>query len=788
MLCLDNTVDYDNTFLKIYNSINSINSSITSLLYDTYTNSTFVYSDLNVIRINTSNNYQSIQNISSNYLPKAFSTNLSTKMDVSVSTVFASTSQLSSKFNASDSTNFFTLSNSGIFASTSTLSDKFNASDSSLFALQSDFEQQISEKLDIEYSSDFASTSQLSSKFNVSDSTNFFIKSNSGVFASTSQLSSKFNVSDSTFFLPSSDYSTEYLSNISKFIETHTSYQSSSTVMNVSFTDIIYNMYPTSFSTPSNVTFFINNQPLLYNLSFTGTLYASNNTIRNFSMKNGRAYFESNNINGFLSSNNMVLTNCIVSGSILKNTLSGYYYSIDGMIASNSFYSGTRLDLHAFNEYTESNTYQKILYINSHAEDDHPIIKNSINSCSTVCITGGAYRSNTFSNGINYDLRVNYIMASNNIGNIDVFNANLHNINTAYEDNSFSNISTLNLSGYWMNYNLFSNITSLYFDNLTFYRNTFSNCGTVNFNFRENDVKRIQENTFNNVKYANLNIAPKITINIGRLLGLGEGSCSIGGININIPPGDCRKSEFENKITRYPYYLQSHYPERLMSLSFNSTNDWINSGFGDNLSSWAKNNIGIFWNYSGTSKLNVQGSISTSTGKITDLANKYFQPKFGPNYNSLKHYMVLYGDSFRDYFELDPHALEAGHNNNACENILLQKDYTFYSTLATAANKDSYTFIQWPSTEITFPKSDYSNNTLLNTISDITNSISNLASHTLCYKFGNYTLGTYSYVEYTLASSLASRLANTSSSSQIYAGFSYSGLLTSTASTSSYIQ
>lgn len=797
MLNFDNTVNYAPSFKKIDESIESINTLLTSLLLDTYTNQTFIYSDINVIRVNTSQNYESIQSLSSS-LPYKFDASDSTNFFMkSNSGIFASTSTLSDKMNISDydsvSGDFFMKSNSTQFALSSELSSKFNVSDSTQFALQSDFEQQISEKLDITdfslYSLDFASTSQLSSKFNVSDSTNFFIKSNSSQFASTSQLSSKFNVSDSTFFLPSSNYSTEYLSDISKFIETHTTYYSSSTAMNVSFNNIIYNMYPTSFSLPSNVILSINNQPLLYSLSLTGNLEATNITVRNFHMESAiRAFLKNDNINGFLSSNDMALTNCIVSGSILKNTLSGYYYSIDGMIASNSFDTGTRLDLHAFNEYTESNTYQKILYINSHAEDDHPIVKNSIDSCSTIYITGGAYRSNTFSNGINYDLRVNYNMSLNNIGNIDVFNANLHNINAVYESNSFSNISTLNLSGYWVNYNSFSNITSLYFDNLTLYMNTFSNCEIVNFNFREDDRERIQENTFNNVKYVNLNIAPKININIGRLLGLGKRPCSIGGININIPPGDCRKSEFEDNITRYPYYLQSHYPERLMSLSFNSTNDWINSGFGDNLSSWAKNNLGIFWNYSGTSKLNVQGSIVSSTGKITDLANKYFQPKFSPNYNSLKHYMILYGDSFRDYFELDPHALEAGHNNNACENILLQKDYTFYSTLATAAGKDSYTFIQWPSTEITFPKSDYSNNTLLNTITDITNSISNLASHTLCYKFGYYTLGKYSYVEYMLASSLASQLANTSSSSQIYAGFSYSGLLTSTASTSSYIQ
>jgi hypothetical protein len=307
--------------------------------------------------------------------------------------------------------------------------------------------------------------------------------------------------------------------------------------------------------------------------------------------------------------------------------------------------------------------------------------------------------------------------------------------------------------------------------------NTFAYCDSITFDIHNYDNNwTTQTNVFSRVDYVELNIDSDINIDLRKFLGLSS-SCSIGGINININPNDCKKRVFEEQIGNLTG-TNGYRTENLMYLSFNSTNDWINSGFGKSLSSWC-DTPGIFWNYSHNTKLNVQGSISTSTGKITDLKDKYFQPKFSPNYNSLKHYMVLYGDSYRDYFEMDPHALEAGHNNNACENILLQQDYTFYSTLQTAAGKDNYTFIQWPSTEITFPKSDYSNNTLLNTISDITKYMGGYKYTGLRYIFADNN-DTHTYTYYSLSSSLASKLGNTSSSSQLYAGFSYSGLLNQT--------
>lgn len=773
MLCLDNTVDYDNTFLKIYNSINSINSSITSLLYDTYTNSTFVYSDLNVIRINTSNNYQSIQNISSNYLPKAFSTNLSTKMDVSESTVFASTSQLSSKFNVSDSTNFFMKSDSGIFASTSTLSDKFNASDSTQFALQSDFERQISGKLDI---------------------TDFSLYSLD--FASTSQLSSKFNVSDSTFFLPSSNYYTEYLSDISKFLGTTKRLVnlSNATASYITFNNIIYNMSSPPTTIPSDRLIMLNNQLMIYSLNINGRFSGSSDTIMFFTKNNELAYFDEVNVISASFASNLIRGGvCSLTGEFSSNTFNDVEkLNLRAKMNSNSFYSISDLYIsdYGYNYDPIPNTFNSIMKLNYTAVFQMQKCSFKDVSLLTILNGNGWNSGNTFSNGHRHD----FSLYGKPYGNIVVsWNKNrFDNIRTLnfsdidLQSNTFTSLSSINIDveepGEYgeLKYNLFDNINNINIHANKVDKNTFSSCKSVSFCYAESDYS----NVMSSVKYVEIDLHKNTdTINLRNFLGLSN-SCRISGINVNLPPNDYRKTMIENQIGNLTT-TNGYHPENLMYLSFNSTNDWINSGFRNTLSSSCLKNW-FFWNYSGNSKLNVQGSISTSTGKITDLANKYFQPKFSPNYNSLKHYMVLYGDSFKDYFELDPHALEAGHNNNACENILLQQDYTFYSTLATAAGKDSYTFIQWPSTEITFNKSDYSNNTLLNTISNITRSLG-YPMIAIEYSFGTDNF-IYTHVGYELYSSLASKLGNTSSSSQIYAGFSTSGLLTQTAQTHSYIR
>ena len=732
MLNFDNTVNYAPSFKKIDESIESINTLLTSLLLDTYTNQTFIYSDINVIRVNTSQNYDSIQSLSAG-LPMKLDSSLASNFFMnSNSDLFASMSTLSDKFDASDSTNFLTLSNSTLFASTSTLSDKLNASDSSLFALESDFESQISEKLNITdfniYSLDFASTSTLSDKFNDSDST---------LFALSSELTSKLNLSDSTFFLPSSDYSTQvqvsYLSKLTDLVNTYFSINLSSLMFSVNGN--IYNLEQT---TVSNMGIMLDHKQLLNGFDMWSNSIDqldSNTIVANVIKNNTFKYIGQNSIYGIFQT----------------NTFSkGYGNTFRGRYDSNIFSNQTNIKIKCN---TTSFSHNTLAYCTSVIID-----------CSrSDNIRSKNIESNLFSNVLSMKIK----------------NADLYS-------NTFSVVSCCTLDNIGLYSNKFSLVQNTplhiklnenYSNSYLISANTFYYCNSITFDiYNTNNAWTTQTNAFDHVDYVEFNIGPNVNIDLRKFLALRD-SCTIGGININLSPGDDRKTMFE---TQLGYYGVVDFVSNLKSISFNSTNDWINSGFRKTLSSEVRDPNVLDGYYNG-SRLNVQGSISTSTGYITNLNRYYFQPKFSPNYNSLKHYMVLYGDSFRDYFELDPHALEAGHNNNACENILLQKDYTFYSTLTTEAGKDSYTFIQWPSTELVFPKSDYSNNTLLNTISDITK-YADYQGFYLSYTFGN-NISTWTTTWTRLSSSLFSNFLNTSSSSQIYAGFSYSGLLTGTAST-----
>lgn len=732
MLSYDNTVNYAPSFKKIDGEIESINTLLTSLLFDTYTNSTFIYSDINVIRINTSNNYDSIQSLSSSlslsqyFLPTSDSTNFFLKSN---SGIFASSSDLSSKFNVSDSTNFFLNSDSTQFALSSTLSDKIDVSDSTQFALSSE----LSSKLNLSDSTQFALNTDLSSKLNVSDSTNFLLSSNSTDFALSSELSLKLDASESTYFLPSSDYSTQqqasYLSKLDDLINT------TSSRINFSVNGNIYNLEPTTIS---NTTVDFTGKQLLNGLALSTNLLS----------------FMTNSISAYYFSNTIGATADSLIGTFLSNTIRyGFRNTFVGSFSSNSFSSMTNLKLKQ--EYTSmiNNTFERITSLNINCSRTHGfgmeanIGSNSFNYVHSMKIKNADIKSNTFSYCDCFTLD-NVGLYGNKF--YDIYNVPIH-----------------------IRVNEFPSNTYLISDN------TFSNCHSVIFNIHKHEwYWTSQTNSFTSVNYVELNIDKNVDIDLRQFLGLS--SCRIGGININLAADDDRKTLFERQICNSTNRID--YASNLRGLSFNSTNNWINSGFGKTLTSYYYGD-GILGEYCGTTKLNVQGSIISSTGKITDLSKNYFQPKFSPNYNSLKHYMVICGGSLRDYFELDPHALEAGHNNNACENILLMKDYTFYSTLTTDSNNDNYTFIQWPSTELTFPKSDYSNGTLLNTISDMSDYA--YGQNYVVYRIGSS--NTYSYVNLQLFPSRLSQLFNTSSSSQLYAGLSYSANMTHTVSTNSWI-
>ena len=154
---------------ELSSSIESQQSLLTSLLFDTYTNSTFVASDLNVIRINTSNNYDKITNMESSKMNLSVSTKFqeSSKMtEYVLTTLFTSlTSDLSMMFQFIDTAIMEKLDStlSTVFASTSQFSVL------SEYLLKSDYSTDISLKMDASNSTVFASESTISDLLKVSD-------------------------------------------------------------------------------------------------------------------------------------------------------------------------------------------------------------------------------------------------------------------------------------------------------------------------------------------------------------------------------------------------------------------------------------------------------------------------------------------------------------------------------------------------------------------------------------------------------------------------------------------
>lgn len=813
MLNFDNTVNYAPTFKKINESIESINTLLTSLLLDTYTNQTFIYSDINVIRVNTSQNYDSIQSLSGG-LPLKLDSSVSTNFFMKTNSLqLASTSTLSDKMNVSDfdsvSGNYFMKSNSTIFASTSELSSKFNVSDSSQFALNSSVSEKIENKL---------------------DKTDFSIYSLD--FASTSDLASKLDASESTYFLPSSDFtiptfSAEYLSGLSNFIEiTMDDFGHKTTSM--TFTNLMYNMIPTSFS---GSVLEINNQPLLYNLSLTGRFSGTNNTIRNFSISSGSLSISNDFLQGTFNNNTIDAVNCTLNGIFSGNSFpnrNNYSIQISGDLYSNSIDCLNKLDLYissrdywnygsnTFNSISSMNLmFPKVDY-NFHRNTMKNIVSfNAYNGNIASCSFSNVYnntlvgpnniRLNTFSSG--YNLFVScpniYNNSLSSISNLEMKASNSY-YNT-FDLNSIYNARTININSFKLKSNTFIYGNHVSLNNVVLSKNSIQNIGALSIKLPDSNIHELQfspvvDNTFSNVSklvfdiesfskintdgsnsfnatYAEFNIGSHVEkFNIGAFIGISQDKCSLGGLNINIPKTAKNYSltkEFINQLVWFTGNQSSNnYSNwsRYHLISFNSTNRWINSGFNTTLSSYC--DAGLLAEHSGTTEYDVQGSVSSTVAPVEQLNYRYLQPKFSPNYDSVKHYMIVYSNSFRDYYEMDPHALEAGHNNNACENIMLIKDYSFYSTLPNSYG--SYTFIQWPSTRMTLNKECFSNNTLLNTISNLTSRLQQGAYTDFEFSIGG-TGQTYNYLSYRVSSSQLSVLFNTSSSSQLFAGFSTSG-------------
>jgi len=801
MLNFDNTVNYAPSFKKIDESIESINTLLTSLLLDTYTNQTFIYSDINVIRVNTSQNYDSIQSLSAG-LPMKLDSSLSSNFFMkSNSGIFASSSTLSDKMNVSDfdsvSGNFFDKSNSSVFASQSTISDKMNVSDFESISTQFALNSSVSSELDL--------------KLNASDST---------VFASASDLASKLDASESTYFLPSSDFtiptfSMDYLSNLSNFMD------SSSDSSTLTFTNLIYNMTPTSFSGALQ----ISNQPLLYNLSLTGNLNATDATIRNLSVLSGSLNLLNDSLQGVFNNNSINAINCTLNGTIQNNNITaGPSLCISGSFKSNIVSNYDNIALYGTSDNgLNDNTFSNVssLYLNFQKLYG----KFSINTVSSVKYFdayNGIFSQCQFTSITQCDLHDISNACYNKFSKITHFNMtcdSLSNNTFEYIDElklkpmrplqntmsyvGFTQNTHMSIYDFSLEYNTFSSCEDLLLNNVCCFENEFKYVTSITIKIRPHQTWPVVRNTFstftkivfdidsytstastNKFSYnrfdggiLEFNIGPYVEkFDIAAFIGVLRNQCFIDGLNINIPKYAQNYSltkDFVNQIVSFINYNSSaQYSKwsRYHFISFNSTNKWVNSGFNTTLSSFC--DVGLFAEHSGTTEYDVQGSISSTVAPVANLYYSNIPPKFSPNYDSVKHYMMLYSNSFRDYYEMDPHALEAGHNNNACENILLIKDYTFYESLPYTYG--NYTFIQWPSTRMSFGTSAFSNNTLLNTISELTSRMKQAI-----YTDFEFTIGgtgeTYNYLAYHVSSLQLSVLVNTSSSSQVYAGFTTSG-------------
>ena len=289
MICFDsqsyaNEFNNINTQIEYINSeISEINTLLTSLLFDTYTNSTIIYSDINVIRVNTSNNYNSIMSLESE------------------------------KFDNSKSIAFFISSNSTILASTSQLSN---------YVISSNFESIISNKLDVSVFDGFTSnlpntylsTSDFSdSLFNSSVLTNYLLTSEFNNLTSnlpTSYLST----SDLTNYLLTSEFN-NLTSNLP------TSYLSTSDLTDYLLTSDFNNLtsnLPTSYLNTSDFSDSLFNSSALSNYLLTTSFTSYTSSISNIlSTLGGNKYF--NNITDVYSSN------------------SSYYYNITGEVPLSIF-------------------------------------------------------------------------------------------------------------------------------------------------------------------------------------------------------------------------------------------------------------------------------------------------------------------------------------------------------------------------------------------------------------------------------------------------------------------
>lgn len=678
MIALDYNDSDDSKYLnkkisEMSDSIESQQSLLTSLLFDTYTNSTFVASDLNVIRVNTSNNYDKITDMESS------------KLDVSDSNIFASTSQ-------------FSMLNDYLLKSvySSEISLKMDVSDSTKFQETSKMSEYVLNTLFTSMTSDFIMMFQvfgdaISEKLNSTVST---------VFASSSQFSV---LSD---YLLKSDYSTDISLKMDETKSTVFASESTiSDLLKVSDFNAFTSTLPTTFSNAKYVDvseYSISDFPdykgtVLYDATGSGTFLnaLSSSTLNCLTV---------NNYMGTMSKCSLGMSECDINALMNKNTITfhGNNRIKANSLASNSFSTGclgaygtSLINRNRFNFMTLDLNYRGGSFYENSFYDIYGLnaICNTISSNTFSDITSGHITCKSFiDNTLSYaTIAINKIpsgafrFTGNYITNnamIDVNNGDLSS-NTfsscgGYVKGSFFSQNYLNVrraEGYGFLSNTFD------FD---FGNSEYPMSITLSDYFQVKWFKR--SNVFSGTSRW---VFPKMPTPI--MLSFTNDSTPINGVL------DCN---MKNKLIS-PYFNSLYtFPANNYQFSGHHLTHLYNGMYFDFSSTCSFGGDGYNWNY------NEVGTVSRNINPPN--------LEWGANFGEICHYGILYrvsdGNSFTywDLYQAVLNANEAGRNNMAATNEILWDIAKSCSPIYTGTS-ETFTrqFITWPRQTLFYPSTCY---------------------------------------------------------------------------------
>lgn len=698
MIALDYNDSDDSKYLnkkisEMSDSIESQQSLLTSLLFDTYTNSTFVASDLNVIRVNTSNNYNKITDMESS------------KIDVSDSSIFASTSQfsvlseyllksdysseISLKMDISDSTNFQESSKMSEYV----LNTLFTSMTSDFIMMFQVFGDAISEKLNSTVSTVFASSSQfsvLSDYLLKSDySTDISLKmdeTKSTVFASESTISDLLKVSDFNAFtstLPTTFSNAKYV-DISEYSISDFPDYNGTVLYDATGSGTFLNAL--SSSTLSCLT--VNN--------YMGTMSKCSLT------------FLDCNVNALMNKNTITFlgNNKITANGLYSNSFSSGYLDIYGssLINRNRFNFMT-LDLNYRGGSFYENSFYDIYGLNA--------ICNTISSNTFSDITSGHITCKSFiDNTLSYaTIAINKIPsgAFKFTGNYITNNAMIDVNNGDLASNTFTHCE-----GYVKGRTFSKNYLDIdKMEGSTFYSNTFD--FTQN-NFIVPTTIIIRDNVFiSNFKYSNsfANTGdwsfPQMPTPL--VFSLTHESTDMYGIL------DCNM-----KIKLISPYLDSNHSFPANNWQFSGPHlTHLYNGMNFEFSSTCSfGGDGYNWNY------NEVGTVSRNVNPPN--------LEWGANFGEICHYGILhystsgYPHSFTyyDLYQVVFNAMEAGRNNNGATNEILWDIAKTHTPIYTKSGQTfTRQFITWPRQTLFYPSTCYASS-LINTFPSNTFKISTM--------------------------------------------------------------